>query len=81
MALFEEAGHIFRTDEDLFTEVAWMQILIGQGIAPARHHPMADSVSEADLKSFLDSWEEVIDREVAQMPPHEQFLGASAEAA
>ena len=30
--LFEDSGRIFRELEELFTEVAWAQVLIGQGV-------------------------------------------------
>jgi len=72
--LFREAGHIVRTQDDLFTEVAWLQVLIGQGVLPARYHPMVDSIEPADLRSYLETWEALMQREVAQMPPHERFL-------
>ena len=74
IALFREAGHIFRDQDDLFSEVAWFQVLIGQGVIPQRHHPMADGVEEAELKSYMDTWEQLLLREVAQMPRHEEFI-------
>jgi tryptophan halogenase len=72
--LFREAAHIFRAPEDLFSEVAWFQVLVGQGVIPERHHPMADSVEESDLKSYMETWEKLLLREVAQMPRHEEFI-------
>jgi tryptophan halogenase len=72
--LFREAGHIFRAHEDLFSEVAWLQVLIGQGVMPERHHPMADSVDRDDLESYMETWEALLLREVGQMPRHEEFI-------
>jgi len=79
--LFREAGHIFRSQDDLFTEVAWLQVLVGQGVMPATHHPMVDSVEPADLRSYLETWEALLMREVAQMPLHEHYLSSRAAAA
>jgi tryptophan 7-halogenase len=81
--LFRESAHIFRTLDDLFTEVAWLQVLVGQGIYPKGHHPMADSIDPDDLKSYLDTWEAILKREVGQMPRHEDFISrqCAAEAA
>lgn len=72
--LFRQSAHIFRTDDDLFTEVAWLQVLVGQGIYPERHHPLADAISADDLKSYMDTWEAILGREAAQMPRHEDFI-------
>ncbi|WP_246167497.1 tryptophan halogenase family protein [Sphingomonas piscis] len=72
--LFRGAGHIVRDEQDLFAEVAWLQVMVGQGIVPERNHPMADSVSEADLQSYLDTWEALLSREVRQMPAHQDII-------
>jgi tryptophan halogenase len=79
--LFREAGHIFRQQDDLFTEVAWLQVLVGQGVLPETTHPMVDSVEPTDLRSYLETWEALLMREVAQMPTHESFLRNRAAAA
>jgi tryptophan halogenase len=78
--LFRESAHIFRTQDDLFTEVAWLQVFIGQDILPRRHHPMADSIEPEDLQSYMDTWEAIILREVAQMPRHEDFIAGQCAA-
>lgn len=72
--LFRESGHIFRAPDDLFTEVAWLQVMVGQNIHPQRHHPMVDAITVDDLRSYLETWEAIIQREVAQMPRHEDFI-------
>ena len=72
--LFREAGHIFRAADDLFTEVGWLQVLVGQGVIPQRHHPLVDAIEPDDLKSYMETWEALMQREAMQMPTHEQFL-------
>ena len=74
LELFRADGHIFREHEELFTEVGWMQVFVGQSVKQANHHPLADTVSEADLASYMDTWEKLIAREVAQMPSHADFI-------
>jgi hypothetical protein len=44
--IFRNAGRLYREDEDLFAEVSWLQVLLGQGIEPATHHPLADNLTE-----------------------------------
>ena len=72
--LFREAGHIFRAADDLFTEVGWLQVLVGQGIVPDAHHPLADAVEPHDLKDYMETFEALMRREAAQMPDHRQFV-------
>lgn len=74
LELFRADGHIFREHEELFTEVGWLQVFVGQGILPENHHPLADTVQESDLESYLDTWEKLIEREVAQMASHADFI-------
>jgi tryptophan halogenase len=83
ISLFRETGQIVRRDDELFTEVGWLQVLVGQGIVPQGHHPLADGIAPADLKSYLETWHALLEREVRQMPPHEDFIArqCAAEAA
>ena len=70
LALWREAGVVFREQDELFTEVAWIQVLIGQGVIPRGHHPLADAESTAELAEYFALYPKLIAREVAQMPAH-----------
>lgn len=72
--LFRSRGHIFREHEELFTEVGWLQVLVGQGIIPEDCHPLADGVEPEDLAAFMETLELLIAREVNQMPSYNDFL-------
>ncbi len=72
--LFANEGHIFREHEELFTEVGWLQVLVGQGIVPRSYHPLASNVEEDDLAEYMRTLEKLIAREVAQMPRYDQFI-------
>jgi tryptophan 7-halogenase len=74
IALFEANGHIFREHEELFTEVGWLQVMVGQGLMPTGHHPLTNQISSKDLESFMQTIELLYAREVAQMPSHAQFI-------
>jgi tryptophan halogenase len=78
--LFKDAGLIFREHEELFTEVGWLQVLVGQGVEPQRYHPLADAVAEKDLAEYMATLEALIAREVAQMPTHEAFIAQNCAA-
>ena len=72
--LFRNSGHVFRDGEELFTPMGWLQVMIGQGIIPARYHPLADGLSQAQLDGFLTDIRTLVDRAVATMPAHADFI-------
>jgi tryptophan halogenase len=79
--LFRNHGLIFREGEELFTEVGWLQVMIGQGITPHRHSPLADGLPPAQLGEFLANIRTLIDRTVAGMPGHADFIARHFKAA
>jgi tryptophan halogenase len=79
--LFRAGGRIFRYDDELFTEAGWVQVMLGQGVMPEAHHPLADQLSDADLAGFLAAVEQVVQRTAAEMPPHAEFIARHCRAA
>jgi tryptophan 7-halogenase len=74
LRLWRGNGHITREHEELFTEVGWFQVLVGQGIIPGGTHPIAGSISKADLQEYMDVIAKLNAREVAQMTDHAAFV-------
>ena len=74
MELFRATGKVFREQDELFTEVAWQQVMIGQGLLPRDYHPLVDALSKDQLAEFLDNLRSIIDEAVASLPDHAQFL-------
>ncbi len=74
LALFQATGQVFRESEELFTEQSWLQVMLGQGILPRRHHPLADELSQKDLDEFLGTLRRLIEGAVERMPDHERFI-------
>lgn len=72
--LFRRTGKVFRDYDDLFTEVAWQQVMIGQGVFPEDHHTIADNLSEEQLSDLMNSLRTLVDGTVKSLPDHEQFL-------
>ncbi len=72
--LFKAAGHIFRENDELFTEVAWLQVMLGQGVLPSACHPLADGIEASDLSEYLETLELLILREANQMMRHEDYI-------
>ena len=78
--LFRSSARIFRENEELFTEVAWLQVMIGQGIGPERYHPMVDMLSEAEIVQVVEGTRAVLDRAAAAMPMHADFIAKHCRA-
>ncbi|MES1158677.1 MAG: tryptophan halogenase family protein [Terricaulis silvestris] len=72
--LFRASGRIFREQEDLFAEVSWLQVMLGQNITPRAHHPMADVLTPKDLTEFLTNVRQIISVSAARLPAHEAFI-------
>jgi len=78
--LFRESGQIHRDAEELFTEVAWLQVLIGQHVIPNRHHPMADQLTAEQAEQFLGHLSQVIGKAVGELPLHRDFINKNCAA-
>ncbi|MCJ2177692.1 tryptophan halogenase family protein [Novosphingobium album (ex Hu et al. 2023)] len=74
IAEFREACVIQPGTDELFTEVAWLQVLTGQGVMPERWNPIADALSPEDLGGFLGAVEKACIETVRPMPLHLDFL-------
>ena len=74
IAEFEAANQIQPRMDELFTEVAWLQVLVGQGLEPRRWNPIAERYPSGELKGFLDAVESAAMDTVRPMPRHIDFL-------
>jgi tryptophan halogenase len=74
IALFRANGRIFRSSEELFAEVGWLQVLVGQGVIPAGYHPLADQLSPEQLGEFLGLAKKHVDHVAGQLPSHADFI-------
>jgi len=78
--LWRASGRIVRHGDELFSEVGWLQVLHGQGLKPHGHHPLAEALSEGEINDYLDDTRSVIQRCVAQMPSHADYIAAHCAA-
>ena len=54
IAIYRENARLYRHDNELFTETSWFAVMHGQNIAPARYHPVADVLPQAELEKPHD---------------------------
>ncbi len=72
--LFRATGKVFRQQDDLFTEIAWKQVMIGQGAIPNDHHSLVDSLSKEQINDLMLNLKTLINSAVTKMPTHGSFL-------
>jgi len=72
--LFQANGRIHREFDELFTEPAWLQVMLGQGIEPRAYHPLADRVNPQQLDGFLGNIKNMIAGAVRKLPAHNEFI-------
>jgi tryptophan 7-halogenase len=72
--LFRTTGKVFRDYDDLFTEVAWQQVMLGQGVIPEDYHSLVDALSDEQLNDLMANLKTLIDKTVERMPEHQAYL-------
>ncbi|MBN6149709.1 tryptophan 7-halogenase [Xanthomonas sp. AmX2] len=72
--LFRQTGRVFRVPNELFAENSWIQVMLGQGIVPQQHHPVADLMGDRELSQFLDGIRARVDKTLRQLPSHQAYL-------
>lgn len=72
--LFAETGRVFRSLDELFAENSWIQVMLGQGLAPQAHHPVAGLMGPAELTAFLADIQRGVEHRLAGMPRHQDYV-------
>jgi tryptophan halogenase len=78
--LFRDSGRFFRNGNEMFAEISWIQVMVGQGILPRAWHPLVDNVPDEELSRFIDSVGRTISNCVDAMPPHQAFIDRCCKA-
>ncbi|HDZ34132.1 MAG TPA: tryptophan halogenase, partial [Pseudoalteromonas sp.] len=76
LSLFKQTGKVVREDDELFAEVAWQQVMIGQGLIPDDYNSIVDSLSDDQLSDLFSTLKTLINSTVAQLPTHQNFLAS-----
>ena len=72
--LFRESARVFRAPNELFAENSWIQVMLGQGIQPTQHHPIANLMNDSELNGFLEEIRGRVERTLAQLPAHADYV-------
>ena len=79
--MFRGSGRLLKRDYDLFQDASWLAVMLGQGIRPTSHDPLADTIGPLDLDRILRGMRATIAKAAADMPSHAQFLSQIRNAA
>ena len=74
--LYRSRGRITRAGNELFSEVAWLQVLEGQGMTAGGYHALADVQEEGEVADYLGDIAGVIAQCVDVMPAHADAVAA-----
>jgi tryptophan halogenase len=80
IALFREAGRVFRYEEELFSRPSWVAVFLGQHIVPKRLDPIVTTLAHADVHESLESMRLAMIQAANAMPSHEQFIARYCKA-
>ncbi len=80
LRLFTSHGRIVRENNELFSEVAWLQVMHGQHLAAQGYHPLVDSLDEAAVAEYLRGLHDLIARCADVMPDHAEFIARNCAA-
>ena len=55
--LFRDSGRFFRNADELFADISWIQVMLGQRIEPRAYHPLVDRVPERTSTASWTAWQ------------------------
>jgi len=74
LELFKSHGRVVRRENELFTEVGWLQVMQGQNLVTDSYHPLVDVQSDADTFEYMEGVRAVIGKCVDVMPDHAAYI-------
>ncbi len=72
--LFQEAGRIFRYDDELFSKPSWIAVCLGQNITPQTYDPIVATLPPEQVQHSLNSMKNAMEKATGTMPTHAEFL-------
>ena len=72
--LVTDCARFFGNTGELFAEISWGWVRIGQGIVPRNYHPLVDKVPDVQLYEFINDVGRTIAGCIELMPMHQDFI-------
>jgi tryptophan halogenase len=74
IALFRDSANAYQADHELFRVASWLQVMLGQRLEPASHHPLVGQMPPDQLKAAMDGMSDAVAQATRQLPAHQDFL-------
>jgi tryptophan halogenase len=75
--LFRATGRLVQDAADIFKDSSWLQVLVGQGVMPQDHHPIAESLAPEQLAGVLNDMATAKLKGLERLLPHDDYLAAA----
>lgn len=72
--VFKANGHVFRFNNELFNEISWVEVMLGQRMTTEGYHPLVDVLPEEEFDRRMAQVKRVIDTAVDYMPSHAEYI-------
>lgn len=74
MDLFQEAGRVFRYEDELFARPSWVAVMVGQNVLPKTIDPIVAELSDEEIARSLNSMRVALNGAAQKMETHETYL-------
>lgn len=74
MELFQQAGRVFRYEDELFSKPSWVAVMMGQNIVPKSLDPIVTTLTHQQVDNSLHSMRQAMLQASQKMPTHEMFI-------
>ncbi|MDR6789028.1 tryptophan halogenase [Sphingomonas sp. BE138] len=74
IALFRESAQAFQASDELFTVTSWVQVMLGQKLAPRAHNRVARMMPAGRLQQTLGQLAANVTGAVRGLPMHQAYL-------
>jgi len=74
LEIFKTRGEAMVKQTELFKEPSWYAVLAGQGLTIENYHPMADAISDDELRLRLTKIRTNVQSRLNSMPSHADFI-------
>jgi tryptophan halogenase len=74
LEIFRAQGHASVGVQEFFKEGSWFAVLLGQGLIPQDYNPVADAITEDELRLRLARIRTQIQDRVKDLPAHDDYI-------
>jgi len=74
LEIFKESGYVWQDEVNLFRSHSWVQVMLGQGLTPEYHHRAGCMLSPTELKQQLEGISSNVNKNLAALPSHIDFV-------